>query len=95
MPFGPLELILIVFLVLLLFGASRLPKMGRGLGEGLRGFKRELSDGLDEDEDAETRRDREAVPRAYERGLSDGLDAGEDAEDRRDREAAPRAYERQ
>jgi sec-independent protein translocase protein TatA len=79
-----MELILIVFIVLLLFGASRLPKMGRGLGEGLRGFKRELSDGLDEDEDAKDRKDREAVPRAY-----------EDAKDRKDREAVPRAYERQ
>jgi sec-independent protein translocase protein TatA len=67
MSLGPMELILIVFIVLLLFGASRLPKMGRGLGQGLRGFKHELTDGLEGDEDAEDRRDREAVPRVSER----------------------------
>ena len=67
MPVGPLEIILIVFLILLFFGATRLPKMGRGLGQGLRGFKHELSDGLGEDEDANDRRDREALPREMDR----------------------------
>ena len=69
MPFGPLELILLVFLVLLLFGASRLPKMGRGLGQGIRGFRRELSGGLKDDEtESEERREGEAAPpRAAER----------------------------
>jgi sec-independent protein translocase protein TatA len=62
-------LILLIFLVLLLFGASRLPKMGRGLGQGIRGFKHELTGGLKEDEtEAEERREREvATPRAAER----------------------------
>ena len=69
MPFGPLEMNLLVFLLLLLFGASRLPKMGRGLGQGLRGFKHELSDGLKDDEtESEERREREvSPPRAAER----------------------------
>ena len=69
MPFGPLEMILLVFLLLLLFGASRLPKMGRGLGQGLRGFKHELSDGLKDDEtESEERREREVTtPRVAER----------------------------
>jgi TatA/E family protein of Tat protein translocase len=70
MPFGPIEILLLVFVVLLLFGASRLPKMGRGLGQGIRGFKNELSDGLrdDEVEADEGRSEREvATPRAAER----------------------------
>jgi sec-independent protein translocase protein TatA len=67
MPFGPIELILILVIIVFLFGASRLPKMGRGLGQGLRGFKRELSEGLEGDEETADRREREAVPRAYER----------------------------
>ncbi len=50
---SPIEIILLVFLVLLLFGASRLPKMGRGLGQGIRGFKHELSEGSKEDDEAE------------------------------------------
>jgi sec-independent protein translocase protein TatA len=65
MPFGPLEIILLVFLALLLFGASRLPKMGRGLGQGIRGFRRELSEGANEDEvEAEEREREAATPRA-------------------------------
>jgi len=36
---GPMEIGLIVVLVLLLFGASRLPKLGRSLGQSISGFK--------------------------------------------------------
>lgn len=67
MPLSPIEIILIVFLILLFFGARRLPKMGRNLGQGLRGFKHELSDGLGEDEDANDRSDRKVVPREMDR----------------------------
>ncbi|GGR03485.1 twin-arginine translocase TatA/TatE family subunit [Deinococcus ruber] len=37
---GPLELVLIVVVVILLFGARKLPEMGKGLGEGIREFRR-------------------------------------------------------
>lgn len=47
--FGMPELLLIAGIVILLFGASRLPQIGRGLGEGIREFKRSLS-GEDEEE---------------------------------------------
>ena len=36
------ELLLIFFLVLLIFGGKRLPEMARGLGAGIRDFKRAL-----------------------------------------------------
>ena len=36
---GPTELIIILFVVLLLFGAKKLPDLARGLGEGIREFK--------------------------------------------------------
>lgn len=36
---GPAEALILLFLILLLFGAKRLPEMGRGLGRGLREFK--------------------------------------------------------
>ncbi|HUB51456.1 MAG TPA: twin-arginine translocase TatA/TatE family subunit [Terracidiphilus sp.] len=35
----PTHLILIGLLLLVLFGAKRLPELGKGLGEGLKGFK--------------------------------------------------------
>jgi sec-independent protein translocase protein TatA len=37
--FQPTHLILLVVLVLILFGAKRLPELGQGLGRGIRGFK--------------------------------------------------------
>ena len=41
---GTSELLLIGLLVAVLFGATRLPEIGRGLGLGIRGFKRALRD---------------------------------------------------
>lgn len=42
---GVPELIVILLIVLILFGTSRLPQLGRGLGEGIRNFKRGLQEG--------------------------------------------------
>lgn len=39
----PWQLILILLVVLVIFGASKLPEFGRGLGEGIRNFKKALS----------------------------------------------------
>lgn len=36
---GPMEMLLIVLVILLLFGAKRLPELARGLGQGIREFK--------------------------------------------------------
>jgi sec-independent protein translocase protein TatA len=36
---GPLELLLVLAIVLVVFGAKRLPEMGRSLGSGMREFK--------------------------------------------------------
>ena len=35
----PMHLLVIVIICLLIFGPKKLPDLGRGLGEGLRGFK--------------------------------------------------------
>jgi len=40
--FSPWELGIILFIVVLLFGGSRLPQLGRGLGQSLRDFKSAL-----------------------------------------------------
>ncbi len=39
MNIGPLEIAIIVVVILLLFGARKLPDLGRGLGSGMREFK--------------------------------------------------------
>lgn len=43
---GIQELVVIMIIVFLLFGASRLPEIGSGLGKAIRGFK-EASSGKD------------------------------------------------
>ena len=45
---GPWELALIFLVVLLLFGAKRLPDIAQGLGKGIREFKRAMKDTQDE-----------------------------------------------
>ena len=39
---GVQELLVILLIVIIIFGASKLPQLGRGLGEGIRNFKRGL-----------------------------------------------------
>jgi sec-independent protein translocase protein TatA len=40
---NPLHIAFLLILLLLVFGAKRLPEMGRSLGSGMRGFKDTLS----------------------------------------------------
>ena len=37
--FGTTELIIILVIVIVIFGASRLPQIGKGLGEGIKNFR--------------------------------------------------------
>ncbi|MFP3938950.1 MAG: twin-arginine translocase TatA/TatE family subunit [Acidobacteriota bacterium] len=46
---GVPELVVIFLILLVIFGASKLPQLGRGLGEGIRNFKK----GVKEDEQQE------------------------------------------
>lgn len=39
------ELLIILFIVVIIFGASKLPQLGRGLGEGISNFRDGLSKG--------------------------------------------------
>jgi sec-independent protein translocase protein TatA len=47
---GGMELVLIILLALLLFGAGRLADIGKGLGEGIKNFKKGIKDESDADE---------------------------------------------
>ncbi|ADO44902.1 MAG: twin-arginine translocase TatA/TatE family subunit [Hydrogenobacter thermophilus] len=46
------ELIVILAIIFLLFGASRLPEAGKALGEGIRNFKKALSGETEEEKKA-------------------------------------------
>ena len=47
---GVPELLLILVIVVLIFGAGRLPQLGRGIGEGIRNFKQSIRGEEPEDE---------------------------------------------
>jgi sec-independent protein translocase protein TatA len=45
---GPMELIIIFLVILLLFGAKRIPEIAQGIGKGINEFKRAARDVTDE-----------------------------------------------
>ena len=62
---GPLEIVILLVIVLLIFGPKRLPDLGRSLGKGMREFKDSVT-GKDDDDD-EPRRIAQAEPAPTER----------------------------
>jgi sec-independent protein translocase protein TatA len=54
MSVGPLQLLLIVLVILVIFGAGKLPKVMGDLGKGINSFKK----GLKDDEDDKTDKDK-------------------------------------
>ena len=47
---GPMELIILLTIILLLFGAKRIPELARGLGTGIREFRKGTSGQDEKDE---------------------------------------------
>jgi len=63
MGLGPTEIILVILVVVLLFGAKKLPELARGSGRALRIFKAEtkgLIDDKSDEDDENTDKDRKA-----------------------------------
>jgi sec-independent protein translocase protein TatA len=58
---GPLELLIVLGIVLLIFGPKRLPSLGRQLGAGMREFKDSITKKGDDDDDADDGGRREAT----------------------------------
>ncbi|TKS63915.1 MAG: preprotein translocase subunit TatA [Nitrospira sp.] len=52
--FGWMELLLILFIVLIIFGAGKLPQLGEGVGKAIKGFKRSINEAEPIVEDATT-----------------------------------------
>lgn len=50
MNFSGWEILVVLFVVLLLFGSTRLPQLARGMGKSINEFKKGISDGGKEDE---------------------------------------------
>ena len=41
---GPMELVIILVIVIILFGVGKLPELGSGLGEGIKNFRKAMRD---------------------------------------------------
>lgn len=63
--FGPLEIVLVVVVLLVIFGPKRLPSLGRQLGSGMREFKDSIT-GNDKG-DASDEQDPPALAKAQDR----------------------------
>ena len=50
---GVPELLIILLIIVVIFGASKLPQLGRGFGEGIRNFKKGLKDDANATHDPE------------------------------------------
>ena len=74
---GPLEIIIVLAIVLIIFGPKRLPDLGRSLGSGMRNFKDSVT-GKDTGDD-----NREAARPELGAGETAGETAGERAGDSR------------
>jgi sec-independent protein translocase protein TatA len=56
------ELLLILLAVILLFGGSKLPQLGKGLGESVRSFRRALKEAKPDEEEAPSAKERKKQP---------------------------------
>ena len=63
---GPWEILLILIVILILFGARRLPELARGLGQGINEFrdavdssKKEIIDGIENNSEDNLEKDSE------------------------------------
>jgi sec-independent protein translocase protein TatA len=50
---GPWQIVLIILVVLLLFGGKKIPELMRGLGQGMKEFKKATKEETTSDEDKE------------------------------------------
>ena len=56
-PIGPTELLLILLIVIIIFGARKLPDLGKSLGEGIKHFKKSIHQKEDDDKGKSAKKD--------------------------------------
>ena len=67
MPMGGMELLIILAIIVLFFGATRIPQLGRSLGESMREFREGSSSDSDKELGGETKERREIPHREEDR----------------------------
>lgn len=56
MHLGVQELLIIFLIVIVIFGANKIPQLGKGLGEGIRNFKSAIKTGEEEESEKEEKK---------------------------------------
>ena len=72
---SPIHLIIVLVIVLLLFGGKRIPELAKGLGTGVREFRKGFESGSEEDEEKKERLEARA-----EDGRSEDVDSRNERE---------------
>jgi sec-independent protein translocase protein TatA len=85
---GPTELIILLTIILLLFGAKRIPELAKGLGTGLREFKKATSGEVEKDGEKDELREKDKGE------VLTGKADKQDEDGARPQDEAPRAEER-
>lgn len=62
--FGWMELLLILIIVLIIFGAGKIPQLGEGLGKAIKGFKKSVNEADAIDVTASTEQQQPSAPPA-------------------------------
>ena len=60
---GVPELLVILVIALVIFGPSKLPQIGSGLGKAIRDFKKGVTGGDDDESNKEAKKDTKDLPR--------------------------------
>ena len=61
---GPMELIIILIIVILIFGVNKIPQLGKGIGEGIRNFKSSIKSIQDETDDTAEKKSEDTTKEA-------------------------------
>jgi sec-independent protein translocase protein TatA len=56
----PPEMIFIALIILFIFGARKLPEMGKGLGEGIKNFKKSMKSVTSSEDEPKSHKEKEA-----------------------------------
>ncbi len=59
--FGPTELMIVLAIVLVLFGAKKLPELARGLGKSVTNFKSGLNESVDDETEVSAQKEKDTT----------------------------------
>lgn len=57
MNFGGQEILIVLIIILILFGAKRLPELGKSLGQGIKEFRKSAKTLVDDDDEDDKKKD--------------------------------------